>query len=542
MADWIVHQRYRFMIVVCVYFALHICIRTTISGSLDFDESEQVFLSQWTLLGYNSQPPLYTWMQQGLLYLLGDNVFSLALLKNALLAGTYFAAYGIVKKATDNPTQAVVASLGIMTIPQIAWESHRDLSHTVAVTFATVALVYCVVSLEKSHRTAWYAAIGMVTAFGIMSKYNFAIVVLAVAIAALSVPNYRQRLFSPRILWTIIVAGSLIAPHGYWIANHHGLASKKTVSTLAGSRTSSWFDNVIEGLDALASSAFACCVLTVFVFIVAYRASIIRWIQNRNRIRKESSHDSIRQTTLFVERFLIVVAFILLMIVLSGHAIEFKNRWLQPFVALLPAYLVLRFRNFASEDHAGMNRVALTSFLLMATVLIAVSSRPLLSSYRHKHILLNVPFDSFAESVRERCGQDPAVIVVPDMRWAGNLKIQFPSALVLSRDNQHVADQASVAQRIQNGGDNILVVSNGTESIAVDTMKQFVNKTLRRDIEALYWQTIDHPYYYGSAENHSEFTFARLNDPQRHIGEVASASSASDLISAKPTHEPHTNR
>ena len=137
MIDWLAGGRHRLPLLLGIYFIAHVVIRTATSTSLDFDESEQVLLSQSLLLGYNSQPPLYTWIQRGLFELFGVSVFSLALLKNLLIWLTYWCVFESVRKATGNLRLAAIATLGLLSIPQIAWESHRDLSHTVAATFTT---------------------------------------------------------------------------------------------------------------------------------------------------------------------------------------------------------------------------------------------------------------------------------------------------------------------------------------------------------------------------------------------------------------------
>ncbi|TWU41829.1 ArnT family glycosyltransferase [Novipirellula artificiosorum] len=529
MADWISQHRYRFLIVVCVYFAIHVLVRVSVSSSLDFDETEQVFLSQWTLLGYNSQPPLYTWMQQGLFRVLGYNVFSLALLKNSLLLLTYVTVFELVRKTTDNTKLAVLASLGMLTIPQIAYESHRDLSHTVSVTLATAALMYCVVSVEKCDRLFWYLAIGVTSAFGMMSKYNFAIILVAIAISAITIPSYRRRLLDWRLGWSLLVGLLFIAPHSVWMLNHPLLVSSKTVKTLTTDQSIHWLANVGSGMQALVLSTLACCAVTLAVFTIAYRDSIIGYFRDRDETAMESIA-SFRPTALLIERFFLVIAMALVLLVLSGQALEFRNRWIQPFVCLLPAYLVLRFGGIGIADRVGFQRMVLTSVLLMVFVLSAVSSRPLLARFRQKYLLLNVPFDSFAETMRDRCGYDPELIITPNMRIAGNMKMQFPTSLVLSMDTPYLLGRDLSPERIRRRSNRTVVVTDFADPGSLERLADFTYQTLQQDSESVCWQTIGHPYLHGDPESRSEFTFARLDDPLRHVGPVESTASVSDRI------------
>ena len=59
----------------------HVAVRVAVSPALKWDEAEQMLWSQQLALGYGSQPPLYTWLQCGVNWLVGPSVLALALLK-----------------------------------------------------------------------------------------------------------------------------------------------------------------------------------------------------------------------------------------------------------------------------------------------------------------------------------------------------------------------------------------------------------------------------------------------------------------------------
>ncbi|GAA4458511.1 ArnT family glycosyltransferase [Novipirellula rosea] len=529
MLDWILEKRYRFATVLFAYFGLHVVIRVCISGSLDFDESEQAFLSQWFSLGYNSQPPLYTWMQTALFHLFGYGVMPLALLKNVLLALTYLCVFGTVRKATGNAAMALVASLAMMTIPQIAWESHRDLSHTVAVTFAVSLLVYCVVSLRHQPHWKWYVAIGLTCGFGLMSKYNFGIVILAVMAAAVSVPSYRRWLLDRRLILSVVVATVLIAPHTYWAVDHLQLASSKTISTLTREQTDSWGSNVSHGVYALVTSTLACCLLTLAIFLVAFRDSLknvyLQW---------KSNSIAADPTTLLIERFLLIVAIALMMLVLSGHALEFKNRWIQPFACLFPAYLMLRVGRFANSDRVAMNRVCISAVTLMAVVLIAIVARPMLSQKRNKFIWLNIPYPQFAETIENEIGEAPAIIITPHMHSAGNLKLQFPNSLVIAMDQRHLVDSESLLKIIARGNQQVVVATDVCTPSAHEKLSEFAIEIVGQPTDQLLWRSREYRYLYGDESANTTLGFARLEHSIDPIAAIYDPLSASDRIGALP--------
>lgn len=117
----------KFLLLLGCYFSLHIVLRVIISDSLDYDEAEQALLGQWLLAGYTEQPPLYTWIQYGLFKLFGKGVFAISLLKNSLLYLTYIFVFFSSREVLRDGRAAILATASLLLIPQIAWESQRDI-------------------------------------------------------------------------------------------------------------------------------------------------------------------------------------------------------------------------------------------------------------------------------------------------------------------------------------------------------------------------------------------------------------------------------
>lgn len=447
MAVWLSRRRHRFVVLLLVYFGIHLLLRTLRADELSYDESEQVVLSQWFRWGYNSQPPLYTWLQSGVFAMFGIHAFSLALLKNAFIAGTYVAAYSIVRRATGRADVAIAGSLGMLTIPQIAWESHRDLSHTVMVTFATAWLLAAVVRLRM--RPGWwrYVAVGLVCAIGMYSKYNFAMVILAVLAAAWSLPAYRERMIDRRMGLTILVASALFSPHAVWVMRHPHLASSKTLGTLTTHRSDIWWENVVGGLSALSGSVFACTALTLVIFGIAFRGRIGSAVNAiPGRTTGPNVHDAMSlETARLIERFFLIIGLMLLVMVLSGHALEFKNRWIQPFVCLMPVWLSLRLvrapvrgraeipseTSLGATEMLGFNRIAISGLACMVVVVVGLAVRM-------------VRADAAADVALSTPLTDSTSLVAANMRVGARYKITFPNARVFTMDA--VADRERVQQ------------------------------------------------------------------------------------------------
>ena len=475
------------LIGLAIYFCLHACLRGLISPALNFDESEQSFLSQSLAWGYNSQPPLYTWIQKLVFEVLGCNAFAMAVFKNGLLLLTFWLLFRAIEEVTESVSMAIVGSLGMFTIPQIAWESHRDLSHTVAATCMTCALFYCIVRMagQKFWKT-WvgYVCLGVIVAAGIMFKYNFGIVVVGFVIAALTIKDYRPLLLNSKMLLSVITAAAILTPHVLWVLDHSAIASRKTVQTLTGDRSDLWSENLWLGSQAFIVSTIACCGLTVLVFMTLY-------VRNSNHV--VGPNRKTRSAMLLVERFLLVVVAILLAMVLSGHAVEFKNRWLQPFVCMLPAYLVLRFGGHVLAKPRTQVLAQVMTVAIMMLLLCAMMARPLTGEWRGKYCWLNMPYDQLAEQIKNHLETKPQVVITPDMRLGGNLRVFLPGATVMSHDSE-----SSLPENPGDASGMVVLVTDSDSVEARDVfLKQVAMVAERVDIVSP-WTTIELPLRYGA--------------------------------------------
>ena len=405
MTNWIVEGRYRVHALLLIYFCVHVIARTWVSSSLSFDESEQVFLSQWIQLGYNSQPPLYTWMQAGLFSVLGYGVFPVALLKNVILLFTYLSVFAFVRTGTRNDLLAIAASVGMLTVPQVAWESHRDLSHTVLVTLATAILFLCVVRLVKKPTQWMYIALGVTCGIGMLSKYNFSISILGVMAAAWTIPQYRKRLKDVRLALSVVIAAFIIAPHAYWAVGNATLATGKTVSQLTSDVPLSWSECVIRGGSDLIGSYMACCTLSVLVFTACFAKQAGRMIRDVFRWTDDSTstlddNTDSHQLLLFVERFLACVLTMLALLVLSGYAISIKNHWLHPILFLMPTYSILKLASWGDVQPKQASRLCYTAFALGGLVIGMTIAKPITAGTRERYSWLNMPYATMASEIQ----------------------------------------------------------------------------------------------------------------------------------------------
>jgi lipid-A-disaccharide synthase-like uncharacterized protein len=403
-----------------LYFAAQVVLRLLTGTTVSFDEGEQIVLTQRFLLGYTSQPPLYTWLQSAVFALVGRGVLGLALLKNALLFSIYLFVWLIARRVSGSERTASTAVLATFLLPQISWEAQRDLTHSVLLTVASLAAVWALLRLAEDHRPRNAVLFGVCAGVGFLSKHNSVLFLAALLAAALSVREIRRRLRARDLLLGLGLAVLLAAPHFLWAAQHLSettlqagkLGIGRGSSLLAGS----WrgFKALVEAsVGFLAPLAFACA---VFVAVGRHAAPMPpAWPAGAALVRR------------------MMVTFLLLTAVAIGisRATTVKEHWLMPALSLasIPAAIALENRWSRAGRRAFVAVVALSA----VAVLLTIASRFAVPAWTGRYPRIQTPYEPIARQIRE-AGFTRGILVAPDQWIAGNLDQQFPDSLSIFAD------------------------------------------------------------------------------------------------------------
>jgi 4-amino-4-deoxy-L-arabinose transferase-like glycosyltransferase len=400
---------------------LHIFMRLVVSAGAELDEAEQLLLSQALAVGYTDQPPLYTWLLLVVQTFLGVNVWSLAVLKHLLLFSTYACLFLAARLALRDAALALLTALSLWLMPQIAWESVRDLTHSVLVTSVSAACLYVTLALVHAPRTRHYLVLGLLLGAGALAKYSFLVFAAAWLGAVLSHRDTRGRLCDRRLWLTVGLAGMLVLLHFLWWLGHVHLDTSPAFRKLARQDSLQPFYAIGTGVLRLIWAAVS--FLTPFWVVCLLTLPGTTW-------GRSSALGEIRRYRELLERFFLLVFSILGAAVLLFGVTHFKDRWMQPFLFLTPLYVFLRLQG-AVVLPAQLRRYAVVLAACGGAFLVAPLAQAWVAPWFGVYSRLHVPFEALAPQL-ERAGFRHGTIVAESTFLGGNLRLTLPQARVLT--------------------------------------------------------------------------------------------------------------
>ncbi len=346
-------------IIIIGYFAVQILLRTLIGGALGLDEAQAILDSREYAWGYGPQPPLFNWLQHTVFLVIGESVFSLSLLKNALLCLTYLSLYALLRTTFDR-TQAGLATISLMLLPQIAWESQRALTHSVMATTSVMVTTLIFWFLNERRSLVLYVIFGLAVGLGCLSKFNYALIPVALLFAGLSLPEMRATVANLRLAVSGLVAALVLFKPAAWMLANRDLALSSTQK----------FDiQQDHGVLSTALSGVSEYFLATALFLILALV-VLGLLRLRYGVRPEG--DAAEPTLLLklLVRTVIVAAALTLALVLFSGVTNVKDRWLQPVLVLAaPALVVWTLPRLKVLGHIRLAQVvAVLAFIVLVAL------------------------------------------------------------------------------------------------------------------------------------------------------------------------------
>lgn len=406
----------KFLLLLGCYFGLHIVLRVTISDSLDYDEAEQALLGQWLLAGYTEQPPLYTWIQYFLFEIFGRNVFSVSLLKNSLLFFTYVLVFLSGKAIFKDPRRAVLATCSLLLIPQIAWESQRDMTHTTLVVFASAATLYQALRLVEKQSLIKYTFLGLFLSIGFLAKANYGLFLTVLCCTLLTLPEGRKTIFHRYTLVAFTISIIATVSYGLWMIDNQDIVFSVTHKFKRA------VDNFyVLGPVSLVTTSFLFLTPLWFFYLVVFPKGY-GLTDNFSPTFQEK----------FIARYVGFIFLILLLVVLAFKVTYVKDRWLQPLLFAAPLYFFSRNPDTRISPARFKAFVKIT-LAAACCIYIAFTIRVVGASYIDRFCRMNYPFGSIAEEIK-KAGFEKGLIISNNRFLAGNMLFQLPGSSAIIPD------------------------------------------------------------------------------------------------------------
>ena len=399
----------KFLFTLGCYFALHIVLRVILSDSFDYDEAEQIVLGQWLLPGYTQQPPLFTWIQYSLFHIFGKTVFAVSLFKNILLFLTYSTFYFSAKQILKNNQTAILATVSLLLIPQIAWESQRDATHTTLVLLAASATLLQTLRTLKNQSVNNYFLLGILLGIGIMAKANYILFLIILILTLITLPESRKLIFSKKIFLSLFIALAVSGIYLLWIPGHLDIFLSATGKFTRLNNNYPWL-----GLRSLSSNSL----LFLTPLWIFYLLIFPKGFLNSQKTNFASR---------FFRQYFLFLGLILLSMVLILQVAYVKDRWLQPVLFVIPIFFFNRVPPQSITPGKFKVFLAITITTALA-IYLALTFRVLGVSYTKKFCRLNFPFSTMAEDLR-KAGFSRGLIISDNRFIAGNMHVQFPDTI-----------------------------------------------------------------------------------------------------------------
>lgn len=486
-------------LVLAAYFVAQVFIRFIIPHGLELDEAEQVYLSQWLLPGYGAQPPFYNWLQHGAIQIFGISLITLSGLKGLILFLSYMFYYLAARQVLEDKRLAVVAALGLLTIPQVSFEAQRDLSHTVAAIFGASFFLYTLLRVISRPSLLAFLLFGIATGIGGITKYNFAVLPIAAGLAVLMDREMRRTVLSWKLLPAALLALAIVTPHALWLLDNFDEASQRTLQKLAGDETS-LLGGIAKGLGSLTVGVLSFLALTLIIFAAVYREHLKAVVRANNR------------WTRLVGRILVLsLGLIILMILFAGFE-NVRDRWLTPILLAAPLYLALKIDAAKIPVGVSFKRLWGVAIVIMVLIPLALALRANMGRINGDYGYVNIPFAALSKTVADKAAGARTIVVASDGQLAGNLHFNLPGMSVAVDPPPPTMKGSSVA-----GFDRVVFVwrkRDGSMPVAFD--KQFSNYLIEQGITAAPQDVaiVGYPYQWGRPSDQYRFGYAVMELPR----------------------------
>lgn len=416
LADFISYKTFTF---ISIFLLVQIISRSLGTTVLDLDEAEQAFCSQALNIGYGPQPPLYSWLQWFVCIVFGRNVTALIVLKVCLLFGIFYLSVKTAFHITKSHLSALTALSSLLMMPQIFWESLRDLSHSILATVAVAGVWWTLIGKNRANFWQEGILLGLWIGIGLLAKPNFIVFISSCFLVWMLHPKIRPLLGVKTWIIGLITGILLSSPYWYWVFNHHEFAFQN-VNKLDIKGLPADFSAISKSVLNFLKATFTHVGLLLGIWAITtgkyLKNLLIFWKQKDPSIQW------------LMWQSVSAVLFLFIFCSFTG-ASGFRDRWLMPICLSIPIYFGIVGSRILSNR--GWAIITAWTIIITLSISIAYAIRFNFPEKFHQWRLAK-PIDKLPIILKEKYPE--ADVIICENTWlAGNLSlgtIAFPANVV----------------------------------------------------------------------------------------------------------------
>lgn len=454
---------------ICVYALLRLGFFSGLSG----DEAEQVLFAQSFQWGYDyANPPLYTWMVIALFSIVGKTAGVVVGFKLAVLTCLYFAMHQVARICLGDARRFdwSLVTLSPVLLFFVSWQAIFSYSHSLLNALFVIVTFLVVVKLIHTGQIVWYVALGVCIGLGLQTKYAFAMFLLALLGAALTLPDHRRHILDKRTLLSLAIAVVLFAPHGIWLLTSLQELQAAIAYKLEIGKDVTYIEGLALGIQALLKALTGFASPLWLVLLLVFPAALF----------KPTPSSTAQDVDRLLSRTFLGVLVMMVAMVLGGIT-QFRPNYLFLLI-LLPVWVFARLPVTPAPDK---RRKIYAAIVVLGCVLSAggLTAKAVTDPMRCDKCQVFMPYEAIATELKKRGFTHGSILA----HWypnplAGNLLLyldntrmvstKFPT-LVPPQDELDGQCLLVTISQTQGGSDMHNMSARANEAYALDVGKDY---------------------------------------------------------------------
>jgi len=407
--------------ILAVYFAVMAVALAVFAPSGHFDDTVALQDAQSFQWGYEAKsPPLFVWLARAMMLATGPRIETVFALRMACLFAAFAGLYMIARRVQPDPLLAAGAGLAMLATLHLHWYFLDKYTNTA---LALAMMPYAVLAFFRLHGRrgpSSYALFGGIAGVGLLSRYHFAVLLAAMAMAALGNRKWRAVLLDRRMILALAIAGVIAAPHLAWFAARWPALAGDVQFAVGFDGAADPVSAALSGLRNLSEEA-----LSILIFPLGVLLLGLLWpALGRARVA-----DPDRQADLAFLRDTVIWSLVLMALFALAGASRIRSRHLF-FLALLPLWMIGRL------DAARLRRFAAPAFLLaihlaLAGAALGFAIKGWIYAVRCTGCDKVLTFADYAEAIRRAGFRGGTIVLSREMSRGAILRAYFPGSRVV---------------------------------------------------------------------------------------------------------------